>query len=259
VQREGNAYTFLFSAGVAILCAFLLALASQLLKARQDLAQEADIKRNILQALNLLKDGDSAYCGTDVMEAKRCADITCCYEANVHPLIVGHDGRPAPGTGTAAERIDLAKEMEKPEALRRLPVFTRVRDGRVLAYCFPVYGKGLWSSIYGYIALDRDLDTVLGITFHKQGETPGLGGEIQYPEFQSRFNGKKIFKAGRLVAVTVLKGKADTSLPEALHQVDGITGATLTGKGVTALLKKSLALYEPYLRLEKKGGGRNVR
>lgn len=259
MQREGNAYTFLFSAGVAILCAFLLALASQILKARQDLAQEADIRRNILQALNLLADGDSASCDIRVMGAARCADITCCYDENVRPLIVGNDGRPATEAGPRAELIDLAKEMEKPEARRRLPVFTRVKDGRVLAYCFPVYGKGLWSSIYGYIALDRDLDTVLGITFHKQGETPGLGGEIQYPEFQSRFNGKKIFEAGRLVAVTVLKGKADASLPEALHQVDGITGATITGKGVTALLKKSLALYEPYMRLEKTGGGRNVR
>lgn len=259
MQREGNAYTFLFSVGVALLCAFLLALASQLLKARQDLAQEADIRRNILQALNLLKEDDSASCGNGVMGAKRCADIACCYEENVRPLIVGHDGRPATGAGPAAERIDLAKEMEKPEALRRLPVFTRVKDGRVLAYCFPVYGKGLWSSIYGYIALDRDLDTVLGVTFHKQGETPGLGGEIQSQEFRGSFTGKKIFRAGSLVAVSVLKGKTDTSLPESLHQVDGITGATLTGKGVTALLKKSLALYEPYMRLEKKGGGRNVR
>lgn len=259
MQKEGNAYTFLFSLGVALACAFLLSLTSQLLKPRQDLAQEADIKRNILQALGLLQNGDSSSCDIRVMDPKKCADITCCYRENVRSFIIGYDGKAGAESGIKAELIDLAKEMEKPVRQRRLPVFTRVKDNRVLAYCFPVYGKGLWSSIYGYLALDRDLDTVLGITFHKQGETPGLGGEIQYPEFQSRFNGKKIFDAGRLVAVTVLKGKADTTLPAALHQVDGITGATLTGKGVTGLLKKSLALYEPYIRLVKKGGAGNVR
>lgn len=259
MERQGNVYTFLFALGVALACAFLLSLTSQLLGPRQDLAQEADIKRNILQALGLLQNGDSSSCDIRVIDPKRCADITCCYRENVRSIIIGHDGKAVTGSGTKAELIDLAKEMEKPERERTLPVFTRVRDNRVLAYCFPVYGKGLWSSIYGYIALDRDLDTVLGITFHKQGETPGLGGEIQYPEFQSRFNGKKIFETGKLVAVTVLKGKADTSLPAALHQVDGITGATITGKGVTMLLKKSLSLYEPYIRLAKKGGAGNVR
>ncbi|MFZ5571282.1 MAG: NADH:ubiquinone reductase (Na(+)-transporting) subunit C [Thermodesulfobacteriota bacterium] len=259
MQRQSNSYTLLFSFGVAFACALLLALASQALKPRQDLAQEADIKRNILQALGLMKAVGNDACDIRESSGEKCADIACCYRENVKVFIVDSSGAPAE-SNLKAEQIDLAREMDKAPAERRLPVFTRVKDGTVTAYCFPVYGKGLWSSIYGYVALERDLDTVLGITFHKQGETPGLGGEIQSLEFRRNFNGKKVFDAkGALVAVAVMKGKAATALPESLHQVDGITGATITGKGVTALLKKSLALYEPYILSEKKGGRHGVR
>ncbi len=259
MQRQGNSYTFLFSFGVALACALLLALASQALRPRQELAQEADIKRNILQALGLMTEAGAGDCASRVLSGKDCADIACCYREKVKSLIVDGTGAPAK-SDVKAELIDLAREMDKAPAERRLPVFIRVQDGKTTAYCFPVYGKGLWSSIYGYIALERDLETVLAITFHKHGETPGLGGEIQSPEFRARFIGKKIFDAGKkLVSVAVMKDRADTSLPGSLHQVDGITGATLTGKGVTALLKKSLALYGPYILREKKGGPHGVR
>ena len=259
MERQGNAYTILFTLGAAFICALLLALASQVLKARQELAMEADVMRNILQATGLLG-GEEILCGSVNLSAKQCKDIKCCYEENIHSYLVDRNGTIIKDESIRAERIDLAREMEKPAGKGMFPVFTAVKNGKVTAYCFPVFGKGLWSSIYGYLALRDDLDTVLGITFHKHGETPGLGGEIQSAGFRNSFTGKKIFKAGKdLVSVTVLKGQVNPDLPGAVHQVDGITGATITARGVTRLLKKSLEIYEPHIRLVKKGGVHGLR
>ena len=259
MEKQGNSYTILFTLGAALICALLLSLASQTLKARQELAMEADVMRNILQATGLLG-GDEKLCGQGGLSAKQCRDIKCCYEENIRSYLVDRTGAVIKKDGIKAEMVDMAREMEKPYGEGVFPVFTAIKKGKITAYCFPVFGKGLWSSIYGYLALGEDLDTVRGITFHKHGETPGLGGEIQSSPFRESFAGKKIFTArGELVSVTVLKGQVNPKAPEAFHQVDGITGATLTARGVTRLLKKSLQVYEPHIRMIKKGGSRGLR
>ncbi len=259
MERQGNAYTILFTLGAALVCALLLSLASQTLKARQELSMEADVMRNILQATGLLG-GEEKLCGNVNLSGKQCGDIKCCYEENIHSYLVDRNGAVIKKESVRAEQIDLAREMEKPADEGVFPVFTAVKNGKIIAYCFPVFGKGLWSSIYGYFALREDLDTVLGITFHKHGETPGLGAEIQSAGFRNSFEGKKIFRAGKdLVSVTVLKGQVNPDAPGAEHQVDGITGATITARGVSRLLKKSLEIYEPHIRLIKKGGVHGLR
>jgi Na+-transporting NADH:ubiquinone oxidoreductase subunit C len=130
-------------------------------------------------------------------------------------------------------------------------------DDEPRAYVLPISGKGLWSTIYGYIALDVDGATVRGITFYKHGETPGLGGEIEKEWFKSNFEGKRIFdEEGNLVSITVVKGKVEELIPEseAYHYVDGISGSTLTGRGINEFLEEDLGKYEPFLKKVKNAG-----
>ncbi|MCA9400056.1 MAG: NADH:ubiquinone reductase (Na(+)-transporting) subunit C, partial [Candidatus Omnitrophica bacterium] len=123
-------------------------------------------------------------------------------------------------------------------------------DGQTIAYSFPIIGKGLWSTLYGYFALEPDAKTVRGITFYSHGETPGLGAEIEKDWFTSNFVGKNIWdeEEHRLKPVEVVKGKVSDkySGEEAEYYVDGISGATMTSKGVTAMIAKELKVYEPF-------------
>ena len=117
-------------------------------------------------------------------------------------------------------------------------------------YVIPISGKGLWSTLFGFIALDRDKNTVKGITFYKHKETPGLGGEVDKMWFQNNFVGKKIFNTNdNLVSVKVMKGSASVLSQEMQqHAVDGITGATITSNGLTNFLLADLTRYEGFLR-----------
>ena len=127
-----------------------------------------------------------------------------------------------------------------------LPIFTWTDEGadKASKYAFPISGKGLWSMLYGYLSLEADLETIAGISFYKHGETPGLGAEIEKPWFLSQFTGKKLYEAG--AAVDFLVVKPGTSLTDT--SVDGISGATLTGKGVQVLIQKDAAAYAEYFK-----------
>ena len=130
------------------------------------------------------------------------------------------------------------------------PLYAYKEDGKIISYAFPVLGQGLWSTLYGYFALEADAVTVRGITFYKHGETPGLGAEIEKDWFQNNFVGKTIWsvREKKLTPIVLVKGKAaDQYKDEELkYHVDGITAATLTGNGVTELIDHWLHVYEPY-------------
>ena len=113
-----------------------------------------------------------------------------------------------------------------------------------------VSGKGLWSILKGYLALEADKNKVRGIQFYEHGETPGLGGEVENPEWTAGWVGKRVFDdAGNLVSITVKKGKVDSGVArEQAHYVDGLAGATITSNGVTAFVKRDLKALEAYLK-----------
>ena len=118
-----------------------------------------------------------------------------------------------------------------------MPVYEVVDNGEVEKYIFPVFGKGLWSTLYGFLALESNLETVSAITFYEHGETPGLGGEIDNPKWKALWQGKKVYDDDHRVKIAVIKGKVDPSNPNKDFLIDGLSGATLTTRGVDNLVR----------------------
>ena len=151
------------------------------------------------------------------------------------------------------DMVNVLKEYKKPKDVRDLPlhkVYDKGDATKIKAFIFPVYGKGLWDFIWGYVAVESDLKTVGGLVLDHKGETPGLGARITEQEVQNRFIGKEIFNsAGELDAPHFQKGEGNTY--DGAHQVDGLSGATITAKGVNNMLDDYLAMYKSFIKAQK--------
>jgi Na+-transporting NADH:ubiquinone oxidoreductase subunit C len=160
----------------------------------------------------------------------------------------------APGSSQAVpDEADIAKVRRRPDAM---PVYLVERQGRVETVVLPVHGYGLWSTMYGFLALDGDGRTVKGLTFYQHGETPGLGGEIDNPSWQAKWVGKQAIAADGDVLLRIVKGEPRGE--GVAHEVDGLAGATLTSRGVENLVQYWLGEqgFGPYLaRLHATSGG----
>lgn len=265
-DKNSNVYTVLFATAVCVVLAVLLASAYNGLKPRIESNEELDRKENILVAVGLHRKGDShsreeienlyekhiveevlELVWDDVeVEVKRGGRVLKEHRRKVV------DARKVDTSGKDFKKI-LAEEAKKKDKtqLRYVPLYRAVDDsGKTTAYCIPIFGYGLWSWLYGFLALEADGITVRGITFYKDGETPGLGGEVNNPAWQKQWAGKRILnEKGELVGIVVKKGKVDPAIAfEKLHMVDGLSGATLTSRGVSRFVRRDLELYEPYFR-----------
>lgn len=193
-------------------------------------------KRAILKSLADGLDGD-----LDVMTDE---EVQAVFNDNVQQYVVKLNGTVV--EDMVAEDIKMKKEVKKAEGDRNLPLFVYANptSGKTY-YITAVRGKGLWDEIWGSIALEEDFKTIAGVSFDHAAETPGLGAEIKdNTAWVSQFTGKLIYNdAGEFVSILVRKGGA---IPGNPHQVDAITGATITGDGVTKMLEKGLVQYEPY-------------
>jgi len=160
----------------------------------------------------------------------------------------------APGSSQAVpDEADIAKVRRRPDAM---PVYLVERQGRIETVVLPVHGYGLWSTMYGFLALDGDGRTIKGLTFYQHGETPGLGGEIDNPSWQAKWVGKQALAADGGVLLRIVKGEPRGE--GAGHEVDGLAGATLTSRGVENLVHYWLGEqgFGPYLaRLRATSGG----
>lgn len=169
------------------------------------------------------------------------------FDKQVDQSVVMADGETVDGMQAIA--VDMAKERKKAEGERMYPVYEVNLDGKSY-YIFSVRGTGLWDAIWGNVALEEDMNTVAGVSFDHAGETPGLGAEIKdNAKWKSQFVGKKIYKGNEYVSVFVRKGGAI----DKEHEVDGLSGATVTADGVTDMLYKGLKIYEPYMEGAAKG------
>ncbi|MBD8487931.1 NADH:ubiquinone reductase (Na(+)-transporting) subunit C [Echinicola sp. CAU 1574] len=246
-MQQSNTYIITFSVILTVVLGFLLSGTSQLLGPIQKEAVALDTKKQILGA---------------VMDAEKIAamkpnEIKEYYENTISSKVVnikGEEVTEQEGAAVTAETVDVAKNYKKPADERLYPVYIYHEEGsedKVVAYILPLYGAGLWDAIWGYLALKTDLNTIEGVTFAHAGETPGLGARITTGDVQSRYEGKKIYdESGELVAVEMQKGEGkDYSGDE--HKVDGMSGATLTAKGVNNMFVNYLGAYESYLEKVK--------
>ncbi len=238
MKKDGHLYTFSFALLVCVVCSLTLSAVSEGLRERKELNRAIDIKKNIIQAVGLQQPFSSRA---------KPEDILALYREKIEELVVDDQGRVVQGK----------KPGDIQEGASLYPLFIYKEKGAVLAYAFPIQGKGLWSTLYGYLALEADAKTVRGITFYQHGETPGLGGEIEKDWFQNNFKGKSIWDEQKkiLVPVKLVKGKVSEKIPpeKAAFYVDGISGATMTSQGVTALLDEELRRYEPFFKSVRKG------
>jgi Na+-transporting NADH:ubiquinone oxidoreductase subunit C len=211
-----------FTALVALVCSLLLTGAATGLKERKMRNVAVDRQKNILKAVGLL----------DPDQPPTLARIEQLYQDNISCYAMDGNGRVVTGDSGSDG----------------LPVCFYVKDSQPAAYILPVDSRGLWGKIHGYMAIESDGRTVAGFSVYSHNETPGLGGEIEKPWFQKNFVGKRIVDgAGNFAAVGIAKGKVADAIPadRQANYVDGISGATLTGKYLTGGLKDVLSEYEP--------------
>jgi len=235
---HSNRYTLLFVFIITVVLGTLLSVTKENLKLKQEDNLRADVNKTILRSLDFSEEEDNPWSNEKVEEIFNNSIVGLCVDSEGNKI-----------NNVVLEEIDIEKDIE------RLPVYLKVIDDELQGVALPVAGKGLWSTLFGYIALAPDLDTVLGIQFYKHGETPGLGGEVEKEWFTNNFVGKKIRNVeGEIIGIKVLKGKVDDSKEDAIHQVDGISGATVTSNGVTIFLKDDLKRYEAYLNEIRENG-----
>tara|TARA_B100000427_G_scaffold75592_1_gene61607 strand:- start:97 stop:813 length:717 start_codon:yes stop_codon:yes gene_type:complete len=235
---HSNRYTLIFVFIVTVILGTILSFTKENLRESQEQNLKADVNKTILRSLGFSEQEGSSWSNEDVEEI---------FTSNIKALCVDPEGNII--DNILLEEIDIEKNVEQ------LPVYLKIVNNELQGIALPVAGKGLWSTVFGYIALEPDLNTVLGIQFYKHGETPGLGGEVEKKWFTNNFTGKKIRNDNdEIIGIEVLKGKVDNSKKDAIHQVDGISGATVTSKGVTIFLKDDLKRYEAYLNKVKENG-----
>lgn len=232
IDTKSNQYTFIFAVIVCVVCGVMLSAFTEGLREQQELNAELDIKRNILKAVGL----------KEPLTPKTTAEETLkIYAEKIEEKVIDEQGNEVSGK-KPADLTDKDKNLH--------PLYLYKEGDQVVAYAFPIVGQGLWSTLYGYLALETDATTIRGITFYKHGETPGLGGEIEKEWFQNNFKGKTIYsvKDKKITPTVVVKGQAKDQYQgdELKHHVDGITAATITGQGVTDLLAKWITIYESF-------------
>ncbi len=245
MDRNSNLYTILFAAVVVTVSAILLSLAVMFLKPAQERNVRQEKMTDILYTIGLDKDALTAKA---VAEGKKLNYELI--ETYFNKYFTEQYALKSDGTidkNVNAFDINMKAEVKKPVAEQRFPIFIADVDGQKY-YVIPLYGKGLWDDIWGYIALEGDLNTVKGVKFGHKGETPGLGAEITKKWFENQFKGEKIYdKDGTFRGITLLKGNKDPENKDKEdHEVDAISGSTLTSNGVTNMLQERLQHYVPY-------------
>ena len=237
-MQQSNGYIIMYAVILTVVCGTLLAFTAESLKPLTLKNIELEKKKNILATVMELESGD---------------DIEALYKERVRAYVVDAQGNKV--EGQLAEQISIAKEYkEKPAEERLLPVYEITDDKnpeKAAFYVLPLYGYGLWDNIWGFMALQGDLNTVQGVKFDHKGETPGLGARIATDEIQNRYAGKKIYDGSKLVSVYMVKGEGNQGLdPE--HEVDGMSGATITGVGLSEMLANYLGAYDNFLQKQQK-------
>ena len=242
-NTESNKYTILFAIGMVVIVGSLLAFTASSLKPSIKENERMEKQQNILYAMGVNDNGanDIVFIGTDKVASEFSKYIS-------KQLVLDANGNAV--ENNEAYLIDVKKEQAKAKngQTRDLPLFVGEKDGQTF-YIAPIRGKGLWDAIWGYIAMDKDM-VIQGAYFDHRGETPGLGANIKQRYFMDDFYGEKLLtESGEFKGITVAKGNNDPkNLIKDDYEVDALAGATITGDGVSAMIKSDLKLYLPFFK-----------
>jgi Na+-transporting NADH:ubiquinone oxidoreductase subunit C len=238
--------TIMVAVLLCLVCSIIVAGSAVSLKPIQVKNKLEDKKKNILAAAGLLVPGKSID-EQFKQVTTRIVNLETGQYADATEL-----GKLAEA-GYPVERFDQKKLAKDPKFSEKLSgsddvasikrqadyaaVYLVEKDGEIDRIILPVHGYGLWSTMYGFVALEGNAETIAGLGFYAHGETPGLGGEIDNPTWKASWQGKQVYNDSGALAIDVIKGKVDPESAKAENQVDGLSGATLTSKGVANLMQ----------------------
>ena len=255
--KEPAAKPFYSVLVLAFVCSALVSGAAVGLRPLQEANRQLDQKKNILRAAGLYDKNKPVDTLFSVIET-RVIELTTgefIPESQVSPE--SYNQLKAALSSDFGRSLDKEDDIAGLGRLEKYALVYLVRDGdKTVQVILPVRGKGLWSTMYGYVSLDADLATIRGISFYEHGETPGLGGEIDNKKWQAGWQGKKMYSPSDIFALQVVKGKAPTTGDDAQYRVDGLSGATMTANGVNDLMHFWFGEhgFKPFLdRLKSKG------
>ena len=252
-NKESVGKTLLVAFLVCVVCGVVVATAAVSLRPVQSKNQLLDKRMNILQAAGLYQPGVDVNTVFKSIE-RRFVDIDT---GEYVEMPESYDQRKAAKDPQRSERLSGKEDIAgiKSQANVAEVFLARGEDGDLSRIILPVHGYGLWSTLYGFLALEPDANTVSGLGFYEHGETPGLGGEVDNPKWKALWEGKKLYGEQGEVEIQVVKGAVDSKTPNAEHKVDGLAGATLTSNGVSNLLRFWVGEngFGPYLKRMQQG------
>lgn len=252
-NQESTARTLVVALTLCIVCSLVVSGAAVMLKPAQVANKALDLKLNILSAAGLLQvdvdiDEQFAQVSTrmvDLQTGKFTEDVN----------VQGFNQRKSSKNPDTSIELDPSQDTAKISRRENYAlVYLIESEGQLDKVILPIHGYGLWSTLYGFVALERDTNTIKGLGFYEHGETPGLGGEVDNPKWKSSWVGKKVYKDDA-VAVRLVKGMANSAADDADYQIDGLAGSTLTSRGVNNLVKFWLGDmgFKPFLNNLRSG------
>ncbi|MGC6430100.1 MAG: Na(+)-translocating NADH-quinone reductase subunit C [Jejuia sp.] len=239
MDTDKNSYTIIFAVAMVVVVGSLLAFTASSLKPNITENKRLEKQQNILYAMGVNENDESSA------NFVSTADAPELFNKYIKKQLVIEGGKVS--EDDQAYLIDVKKEQSNAKAglERKLPLFVGEKDGKTY-YIAPIRGKGLWDAIWAYVAMDENM-VVQGAYFDHKGETPGLGANIKQRFFMDDFIGEHLKADGKFKGITVAKGNADPKNENKTdNEVDAIAGATITGDGVTAMIKSDLKLYVSY-------------
>jgi len=246
LPNDSTVKTFIMATLVCLVCAVFVSVSAVYLKPLQELNKDLDKKKNILQVAGLYQEGDDIEQAFSKIDIKLVDLETGDYTSKLDAA--SFDERRAAKDPLLnlkiAKEDDIASIRMRP---KYMPVYQVKEKGEVKQIILPINGYGLWSTLYGFLAIEKDGETIVGLSYYEHGETPGLGGEVDNPKWKKIWAGKKIYDADGNVAIKVIKGTVVPGSAQAEFHVDGLAGATLTSRGVSNMLKYWMG-HEGYQR-----------
>lgn len=240
--------TLLVTILLCVVCSVVVSAAAVILKPQQVANKELDRKSNILAAAGIADAGKSV----DELFEQITTKYVDIETGKFVDVAAGYDETKAAKDPQQSLKLDRAEDRAGIKTIAKVkPVYlVQGADGNIEKVVLPVHGKGLWSTLYGFLALEGDLNTVVGLGFYSHAETPGLGGEVDNPAWKALWPGKKVYGEDTTAPkIGLIKGSVDASTPDAEYKVDGLSGATLTANGVTNLVQFWMGEngYAPFL------------